>query len=342
MLNSLKFGIVIALYNTEKYIIECLKSILEQNYPNLEIVIVDDGSVDSSIRLVEEFSRSNDVPIHIIESSHKGAAGARNIGISKIKDLNCDYVLFLDSDDLLKGDIFNHINDVNHSSKEQVELFLLKQRGFYTNTNLNEKFGSALDKNIDFVELLRVYFRGDGYRNSLYSAKGAANKIFSISLLDDTFFDENLLVCEDQIFFLSLIEKRNYKLSVVLLGDGVYWYRQRKASLTHSDNRRSLKLAYYSYWKLYEKSFYSYDEHGLFLKEVCWWFKNAFKSLEGLERKSFYQKEVRKLRMECLKRKNISKKTIFSFVCKTFLPYKYFAGVFKKKRMNAKDSFLFD
>lgn len=342
MCNSLKFGVVIPLFNTERYIIESLMSIVDQGYNNIEIVVVDDGSTDSGLRLVQEFSKTKTIPIHIIESSHQGVSRARNLGIEKLRNLQCDYVLFLDSDDLLKGDIFNCINDICQKREEKIDLFLLKQMNFYKNTNLNQTLSVSGNEEINFRELLRLYFRGARYKNSQYSSKGAANKVFSISILKDKYFDEKLPVCEDQIFFLSVIYGRNHKLTTLLLGSGAYFYRQRKASLTHSDNRSSLQSAYYAYWNLYKNFFYSYDKDGLFLREVCWWFKNALKNLPDLERKMFYRKEVRKLRAECFKREFSIKQKYFLFIVKTFLPYKYFSGFFKRTEKDSQSNFLFD
>ena len=87
-------SVVIPVYNVEPYIEEALRSVVNQSYRNLEILIVDDESPDQSTNLIKE--KFNDSRIHIIEQKNRGLAGARNTGIRHAKG---EYVAFLDSDD---------------------------------------------------------------------------------------------------------------------------------------------------------------------------------------------------------------------------------------------------
>jgi glycosyltransferase involved in cell wall biosynthesis len=95
--NSCKFGkvsVIIPVYKTEKYVEAAVASVLNQTYQNLEIIVVDDGSPDDSLKLVRQF---DDPRIRIIEQENRGLAGARNTGIRHAVG---EYIAFLDSDDV--------------------------------------------------------------------------------------------------------------------------------------------------------------------------------------------------------------------------------------------------
>ena len=90
-----KVSIIIPLYNNEKYIKECIESLISQTYENIEIIIVDDGSTDKSVEVCEKFK---DERIRLIKQINFGAPSARNEGI---KQSSGDFIMFLDSDDYL-------------------------------------------------------------------------------------------------------------------------------------------------------------------------------------------------------------------------------------------------
>lgn len=92
-----KISVVIPTYNAEKYIHNAIKSILNQTYKNLQIILVDDGSTDNSGKICDEFAEK-DSRIEVIHKKNGGAADARNYGLEKV---NGEYIAFLDSDDYL-------------------------------------------------------------------------------------------------------------------------------------------------------------------------------------------------------------------------------------------------
>lgn len=99
-MTQLKCAVIVAAYNEEKNIAICLDNLLGQTYSNLEIWVVDDGSTDKTVDIIEAYAKSHN-NIHYIVQENKGAAKAREIGI-----LHCDteFVTFLDADDLLSQD----------------------------------------------------------------------------------------------------------------------------------------------------------------------------------------------------------------------------------------------
>ena len=93
----MQFSIIIPVYNTEKYLTKCLESVLKQNFEDYEILVVNDGSTDSSKDILKEFQCKNS-KIKIFNQLNRGLGGARNTGIVNAQG---EYLLFLDSDDYL-------------------------------------------------------------------------------------------------------------------------------------------------------------------------------------------------------------------------------------------------
>ena len=89
-------SVVVPVYNVEEYIYECIESILNQDIDGVEIIVINDGSTDNSLKIVKSF---NDERIRIIDKENGGLSSARNVGL---KEAVGEYVIFIDSDDYLK------------------------------------------------------------------------------------------------------------------------------------------------------------------------------------------------------------------------------------------------
>ncbi len=100
-----KISVIIPVYNTEKYLETCLASIINQTYKNLEIIIINDGSTDSSLEICNKYKKI-DKRIKIINQENKGQSVARNNGI---KIATGDYLHFMDSDDFIPLNYYENI-----------------------------------------------------------------------------------------------------------------------------------------------------------------------------------------------------------------------------------------
>lgn len=98
-------SIIIPVYNAEKYINQCIESILKQHYEDIEIILVNDGSSDRSGEICDYLSETH-YNIHVYHKINGGASSARNLGLSKAKG---DWIYFMDSDDYLKDSFFEKI-----------------------------------------------------------------------------------------------------------------------------------------------------------------------------------------------------------------------------------------
>lgn len=102
----MQFSIIIPVYNVEKYLPECIESILIQTYKEFELILVDDGSKDSSGLICDEYAQ-RDSHIHVIHQSNAGVSKARNAGLSVAKG---EWITFIDSDDWVDEDFLENFN----------------------------------------------------------------------------------------------------------------------------------------------------------------------------------------------------------------------------------------
>ena len=114
----MKFSIVIPVYNVEKYIDRCLKSIVNQSYKNYEVIIVNDGTPDNSVDIIKKYTKKyKNFTLYTKENG--GLSDARNYGVDYVTG---DYLLFIDSDDYINKDLLKELN----TTLEEKEYDLIK------------------------------------------------------------------------------------------------------------------------------------------------------------------------------------------------------------------------
>jgi len=107
--NAEKIAIIIPVYNVEQYLYECVISVCNQSYQNIQIILVDDGSTDSSGQLCDELA-AKDSRIHVIHTPNQGAAAARNTGLDYVSTKNdISYIGFVDSDDIIHPLMYEYL-----------------------------------------------------------------------------------------------------------------------------------------------------------------------------------------------------------------------------------------
>ena len=100
-----KISIIVPIYNSEKYLDECLLSIQNQSYTNFEVLLINDGSTDNSNFICEKFV-SQDVRFRHFSQENKGVSSARNYGL---KEASGEFITFIDSDDYVEA---NHLEEL--------------------------------------------------------------------------------------------------------------------------------------------------------------------------------------------------------------------------------------
>jgi len=122
----IKISIIVPIYNSEYYIERCIKSIINQSYSNLEIILIDDGSTNNSASICETYKNIDRRITFIKLEKNNGVGFARNIGLSKA---NGDFITFVDSDDHIDKDMYK--NFVSYISTENISYILIS--GFKKN-----------------------------------------------------------------------------------------------------------------------------------------------------------------------------------------------------------------
>ncbi|WP_054834987.1 glycosyltransferase [Methanobrevibacter arboriphilus] len=112
-------SVIVPVYNTEDYIQECLNSIINQSLSNIEIILVNDGSTDGSLEILEDYAKK-DTRIKIINKDNEGQAIAKNLAISKS---NGKYLSFIDSDDYIDLNAYEKIYNYAESNNNDIVLF---------------------------------------------------------------------------------------------------------------------------------------------------------------------------------------------------------------------------
>ncbi len=120
-------SVVSPVYNGAKYLEPFLRSVQLQSFPHFELIMVDDGSTDSSIEIIKTYQKK-DSRIHLIGQNHKGAGSARNFGLSRAKG---QYIIFLDCDDWFSEDFFKTMIDRIEADQSDIaicEFFIYNQQ----------------------------------------------------------------------------------------------------------------------------------------------------------------------------------------------------------------------
>lgn len=214
-----KVSIVVPVYNVEQYLKECIESILNQTYPNFEIILVDDGSTDQSGNICDEYS-AKDERIVVVHKINKGLSSARNRGIEVSRG---KYIIFADSDDYWIGnDSLEHL--VNSAEKFKADVV----RGEYVSVNDNgEQIRTITKSKIGFE--LQLLTSAEFYKNAIAGENFSVLFLFRKDALGTLRFDENLNIQEDIDFNIKFfaIERRCIYSPKVF-----YVYRKRANSIT--------------------------------------------------------------------------------------------------------------
>ena len=128
-----KISVIIPVYNTEKYIEKCLKSLEKQTMQDFEIVVVNDGSTDESGRVIKNYMRKTRLKIKYLEKENGGLASARNYGLERALG---KYISFLDSDDYLDENLFSKLEKY---MDEDIDLIKFKMKTVDEKGNVIEK-----------------------------------------------------------------------------------------------------------------------------------------------------------------------------------------------------------
>lgn len=213
-----KISIVVPIYNVENYIKECVESLINQDYENIEIILVDDGSTDSSGIICDDYQKNN-TNVFSYHKKNGGLSDARNYGIDRA---NGKYIAFVDGDDMVEKDYISFMYKLIKEGNVEISSCGIKK--IYENGTIKIDSFENIHKNFIGNEA-EIYLNVIGYFNV-----SACNKLFKKDLFDTIRFPKGKK-SEDWFVMYKIIEKSNE-----LFYDSTpkYIYRQRIGSITRS------------------------------------------------------------------------------------------------------------
>lgn len=209
-----KVSVIVPVFNVEKYIVECIESVLKQSFTDIELILINDGSVDNSGDICDEYAKKDD-RIKVFHQKNGGVCAARNKGLDIATG---DYIMFLDSDDFLPLDAIETLyNDaIQNSSSISVGKMFSDSEATYTDNNIEIWVGK------------QVLIKGLEDHPALY---GCCSKLFKRQLINDIRFVEGRKVHEDGYFtFLALIKLP----TITVRNKCTYIYRYNPDSASHA------------------------------------------------------------------------------------------------------------
>lgn len=215
-------SVIIPIYNCEKYLSRCLDSILNQTYKNIEIILVDDGSTDSTPNICKEYICENKNIVYF-RKNNAGVCSARNKGIELSKG---DYLLFVDADDYISSNYIEKL--VNYAIKNHSEMvktgytLIDKDKKSETKNNYSEQNIKKINK--DYTLFLTSSYFGYVWGTLIDSRIIKNHKIM---------FDKNLKFAEDLLFIFECFKKCQI---VSYLNDVGYYYCENVESMTKKGN----------------------------------------------------------------------------------------------------------
>lgn len=226
-----EISIIVPVYNVEKYLENCIDSILNQTFKDYELILVDDGSTDKSGDICDKYEKK-DIRIKVIHKSNEGLSSARNIGL----DMACGkYIGFIDSDDSIHPRMYEILYDLIQTYKADISCCDYKK----TDTLINDNY-----EDVDSYEVIEM----DNIEsvNSLYNMDTAIvlvvawNKLYSKELFKDIRYEIGKIHEDEFIAHKLLYNSRK----TIYTNSKLYYYLQREGSITskESNNKKLDKI----------------------------------------------------------------------------------------------------
>lgn len=184
-----KITVIVPIYNMELYLSRCIRSLVNQKYPNLEIILINDGSTDKSGVICDKWK--NDYSnITVIHQKNKGVSHARNIGL---KMASGEYIGFVDPDDYVDENMYMELYKNLISANADIAICGI------TNEFENKKI--IIKKGIDRIMTGDEAIKYDILHGVFYTC----NKLFSSKICEDIFYDEEIINGEDRLFDINTL-----------------------------------------------------------------------------------------------------------------------------------------
>ena len=224
-INMSKIAIIVPVYNVEKYVTECLQSILDQHYQDWECFVVNDGSTDGSGAIIDLFAKQ-DPRFRVFHKKNGGVSLARNFALDIIEKekKRFDFIHFVDSDDRTEPNLYTELTQIIKADNSDIAVC-----GCYHFDTLGKRIRGQITSpeaitNEEFVELV---FSFGKWSSRLGRGGQPWNKLFRAETIAGIRFINNRDIIEDELFCIEAATK------ISVLPECLYGYRLRSNSLLH-------------------------------------------------------------------------------------------------------------
>lgn len=186
----MKVSIIVPVYNTENYLEKCVESLCHQTHKDLQILLVNDGSEDNSLKLMEELAKK-DSRIEVIDKEHSGLAATKNVGLNAVKG---DYVSFIDSDDWIDLNMYEVM--LRQIEEHGADAVYCEWKEEYSDGTSELKGRDGTKK----IVLKNEEILDEFFRNKIYMRTSSG--LLSMKMIGDLRFHEDLQPGEEMLFGL--------------------------------------------------------------------------------------------------------------------------------------------
>ena len=255
--DNLLISVVIPVYNAKKYLRQCLESVINQSYSNIEIICVDNSSEEETSKILQDYA-AKDSRIKIIKEAAKmGSGPARNIGVQNAAG---EYIHFLDSDDWVKSNLYEKMKNIIDEFHPQMINFSFQK---YNNKKKSFEYEYVYKENYLFNKI----FSGTDYPEFINNNEAVWKCLYKREFLQkNKLFFSDLPCHEDTAFYMECILKAK---AIYILPEVLYFYRTNRAKSLMKD-RFKYYDCYPEWIKTLEKLASGYDENirGIILKRI--------------------------------------------------------------------------
>ena len=218
MENSPLISVIVPVYNVAEYLPECLDSIINQTYTNLEIILVDDGSTDECPKICDEYAEK-DGRIRVIHKKNGGLSDARNAGLDICTG---EWIGFVDSDDFVDKSMYQKLYEtaISESADVVVCQSIRYENGKFIHWGKKKKLEIIKSK----VKMINHMFCGGGQTIAVWL------KLYKANIFNNIRFPKGL-TNEDAFIILDVLEKTG---CMIIIPDELYYYRLRSGSITNT------------------------------------------------------------------------------------------------------------
>lgn len=279
-----KVSIIVPIYNAEKYLNRCITSILEQTYKNIELILINDGSTDSSEEIILQMQEKNKDIIKYYKQENKGVSETRNFGITIATG---KYIMFVDNDDYIDNDYVEQYVDVAESGKCDVVI------GGYRRVNSKDKIflerkipNTRWGRYITLTPWGRIFKKSYIIENDI--------RFLTSNIGEDIFFNIQAINISDRILTIeyvgynwlyndksvsNTIQKSFYNLEIYKLLNETYKVMEQKKILRKQEEKEYIELYWFTFiiWiMLYTGKSLKYKELSIEYSKIINWLKQRF------------------------------------------------------------------